>query len=125
MRWIIPITVLPGIALIVMSTSNILLSLNNEITLLNKEKEKYREIIGLKLIQMKRLNWSLVLLYIGILIFLVSGVLGAITDPENIYTVSSMVAGVLVLIIAIVLLIIFGFKSINIRKKHLSLLVKI
>ena len=121
MRWIIPITVLPGIALIVMSTSNILLSLNNEIALLNKEKEKYREIIGLKLIQMKRLNWSLVLLYIGILIFLVSGVLGAITDPENFYTVSSMVAGVLVLIIAIVLLIIFGFKSINIRKRHLSL----
>ena len=121
MQWIIPITVLPGIALIVLSTSNILLSLNNEITLLNKEKEKYREIIRLKLIQMKRLNWSLVLLYIGILIFLISGVLGAITDPENIYTVSSMVAGVLVLIIAIVLLIIFGFKSINIRKRHLSL----
>lgn len=121
MQWIIPITVLPGIALIVMSTSNILLSLNNEITMLNKEKEKYMEIIRLKLIQMKRLNWSLVLLYIGILIFLVSGVLGAITDPENIYTVSSMVAGVLVLIIAIVLLIIFGFKSINIRKRHLSL----
>ena len=121
MQWIIPITVLPGIALIVMSTSNILLSLNNEITMLNKEKEKYMEIIRLKLIQMKRLNWSLVLLYIGILIFLVSGVLGAITDPENIYPVSSMVAGVLVLIIAIVLLIIFGFKSINIRKRHLSL----
>ena len=121
MQWIIPITVLPGIALIVMSTSNILLSLNNEITMLNKEKEKYMEIIRLKLIQMKRLNWSLVLLYIGILIFLVSGVLGAITDPENIYTVSSMVAGVLVLIMAIVLLIIFGFKSINIRKRHLSL----
>jgi uncharacterized membrane protein (DUF441 family) len=121
LQWIIPITVLPGIALIVMSTSNILLSLNNEVTLLNKEKEKYREIIRLKLIQMKRLNWSLVLLYIGILIFLVSGVLGAITDPENIYTVSSMVAGVVVLIMAIVLLIIFGFKSINIRKRHLSL----
>lgn len=121
MQWIIPITVLPGIALIVLSTSNILLSINNEITLLNKEKGKYREIIRLKLIQMKRLNWSLVLLYIGILIFLISGVLGAITDPENIYTVSSMVAGVLVLIIAIVLLIIFGFKSINIRKRHLSL----
>jgi hypothetical protein len=121
MQWIIPITVLPGIALIVLSTSNILLSLNNEITQLNKEKEKYREIIRLKLKQMKRLNWSLVLSYIGILIFLVSGVLGAISDPENIYTVSSMVAGVLVLIIAIVLLIIFGFKSINIRKRHLSL----
>lgn len=40
MQWIIPITVLPGIALIVLSTSNILLNLNNEVTQLNKEKEK-------------------------------------------------------------------------------------
>jgi len=47
LQWIIPITVLPGIALIVMSTSNILLSLNNEVTMLNKEKEKYGEIIRL------------------------------------------------------------------------------
>jgi len=84
MQWIIPITVIPGIALIILSTSNILLSLNNEVTQLHREKEKYGEIIKMKLQQMKRLNWSLVLLYIGILIFLVSGVLGAITDPDHI-----------------------------------------
>jgi quinol-cytochrome oxidoreductase complex cytochrome b subunit len=121
MQWIIPITVLPGIALIVLSTSNLVVSLNKEITGLNKERDKYREIISLKLLQLRRLNWSLVLMYIGILIFLVSGVLGAITEPENIYTVSSMIAGVLVIIIAIVLLIVYGFKSIYIRERHLKI----
>ena len=92
MQWIVPITAIPGIALIVLSTSSLLISLNKEISLLNLEKEKYREIIDLKIIQLKRLNWALVLLYIGILFFL-----------------------------AIILLIIYGFKSIYIRQKHLKL----
>ncbi|MFC2115976.1 hypothetical protein ACFLTU_05845 [Bacteroidota bacterium] len=121
MQWIIPITVLPGIALIVLSTSNLVISLNKEITQLNKERDKYKEIINLKLVQLKRLNWALVLLYIGILFFLVSGVLGALTEPENMYPTSSMLAGVLVLIMAIGLLVLYGFKSIYIRERHLKL----
>ena len=121
MQWIIPITVLPGIALIVLSTSNLLTSLNIEISLLNKEKDKYQEIIGLKMVQLKRLNWSLFLLYIGILFFLISGVLGAISKTENNYPVIGMIAGVLVLIIALVILITYGFKSIYIRQRHLRI----
>ena len=121
MQRIVPISVLPGIALIVLSTSNLLISLNKEITQLNQEKDKYMEIISLKIIQLKRLNWSLVLLYIGILLFLVSGIPGAITEPETSYSFTGMIAGVLVLISAIILLIIYGFKSIYIRQKHLKI----
>jgi hypothetical protein len=121
MQWIVPITTIPGIALIVLSTSSLLISLNKEISFLNMEKEKYREIIDLKIIQLKRLNWSLVLLYIGILFFLISGVMGAVTEPDDHFTFSGMIAGVLVLILAIVLLIIYGFKSIYIRQKHLKI----
>ncbi len=121
MQWIIPITVLPGIALIVLSTSNLLISLNREISLLNQQKEKYREIIELKINQLKRLNWSLVLMYFGILFFLVSGVIGAIMEPEARYPVTGMIAGVLVLIAAIVILIVYGFRSIYIRQRHLKI----
>jgi hypothetical protein len=121
MQWIIPITILPGIALIVLSTSNLVISLNREISLLNQEKEKYGEIINLKIIQLKRLNWSLVLLYIGILFFLVSGVLGAIIEAKNHYPVTGMIAGVMVFIAAIIILIIYGFKSIYIRQRHLKI----
>ena len=121
MQWIIPITVLPGIALILLSTSNLLVSLNREISLLNQQKKKYGEIINLKIIQLKRLNWSLVLLYIGILFFLVSGVLGAILEPETQYPVAGMIAGVMIFIPAIIILIIYGFKSIYIRQRHLKI----
>jgi len=121
MEWIVPITVIPGIALIVLSTSSLLISLNKEISLLNTEKDKYRDIIDLKIIQLKRLNWSLVLLYIGILLFLASGILGAVTEPDESFTVATMLAGVLVLIAALVILIIYGFKSIHIRQRHLKI----
>ena len=121
MHWIIPITVLPGIALIVLSTSNLVISLNKEITRLNKDKDKYWKIIESKIVQLKKLNWSLVLLYVGILLFLASGVLGVLTDPDALYPLASMFAGMLVLIAALVLLIVYGFKSIKIRESHLKL----
>ena len=40
MQWILPLTVLPGIALIILSTSNLVISLNNEITQLKEELKK-------------------------------------------------------------------------------------
>jgi len=45
MQWYIPITNIPGIGLIIISTSNLLNTLTNEIILLNGDKCKYHEII--------------------------------------------------------------------------------
>ena len=121
MQWIVPLTVLPGIALIILSTSNLVISLNREISHLNEDKDKYGQIIASKIIQLKRLNRALVLLYISVLFFLSSGILGALVDHENTSFASIMIAGVVVLILAIILLIIYGFKSIYIRERHLKL----
>ena len=120
-QWILPLTVLPGIALIIMATSNLVISLNQEITQLNKERDKYKQIIVMKIVQLKRLNWALVLLYISVLFFLASGIFGAMFNSENTFPASTMIAGVVVLILAIILLIIYGFKSIYIRERHLKL----
>ncbi len=121
MEWYLPITVLPGIGLLILSNSNMLISLNEEIIKLNSDKETYSKIIGLKIKQLKRLNWSLVFLYLGVLFFLVAGMSGAIVDHENLLTGLSMITGLMVLILAIILLIIYGFKSVYIREKHLRL----
>ena len=121
MQWYLPITVLPGIGLLILSTSNLLISLNKEISWLNSEKGKYTEIIDMKINQLKRLNRALVLLYFGVLFFLVSGALGAFINLENFISGSIMIAGLMVLIFAIVLLTIYGFKSVHIREKHLRL----
>ncbi|MCK4749972.1 MAG: hypothetical protein KAT15_23110 [Bacteroidales bacterium] len=121
MQWYIPITAIPGIGLIIMSTSTLLVSLNDEIVLLNLEKEKYNQIIHLKMGQLKRLNWAMVFLYTGVMFFLFSGLLAAFIEPKSLGVQFIMIGGVLVTLIAIGYLISFGFKSISIRQKHLSL----
>ena len=47
-------TIIPGIGLIIMSTSNIMLALNDEISQLEHEENKVVEIIDAKLSQLKR-----------------------------------------------------------------------
>ena len=121
MQWYIPITIIPGIGLIIISTSNLLIALNNEITSLNREKDKYHDIITLKIPQLKRLNWAMVFLYVGILFLLLSGILAALTNPQNSTVQISMISGVFIALIAIGYLISFGFRSISIRQKHLRI----
>jgi hypothetical protein len=121
MEWYLPITVLPGIGLLILSTSNLLRSLNKEIIKLNSDRKIYSEIISLKIKQLKRLNWSLVFLYLGVLFFLLAGMTGAAFHQENLLMGFYMIAGLMVLILAILLLIIYSFKSVFIREKHLRL----
>ena len=119
MEWYIPMTIIPGIGLIILSTSNIMLALNNEITQLNKE-EKNREIIKLKLSQLKRLSISIVFQYIGVLLFLLSGIVKSIyTFSESIPKIF-LTVGVIVIGISLLILLIYSIKAVCIRQKHLK-----
>ena len=119
MQWYIPITIIPGIGLIIMSTSSLLIALNTEVTLLNRKREVFGEIIALKIGQMKRLNWAMVFLYLAILCFLLSGLLAVLINPEAILIRIIMIVGVASSLVAIIFLISFGFRMVNIRQKHL------
>lgn len=121
MQWYIPITIIPGIGLIIMSSSNLLIALNTEVTLLNRKREVFEEIIALKMGQMKRLNWSMVFLYVAILGFLLSGLLAVLIDPTGLLVKLTMIGGVGSSLVAILYLISFGFRSVHIRQKHLNL----
>jgi len=119
MQWYIPITIIPGIGLIIMSTSNLLIALNNEVSAMIRKREIFSEIIALKIGQMKRLNWAMVFLYTGILCFLLSGLLAVLINPLSFLVRIIMIAGVACSMVAIVYLISFGFRSVGIRKQHL------
>ena len=119
MQWYIPITIIPGIGLIIMSTSNLLIALNTEVSALNRKREIFSEIITLKIGQMKRLNWAMVFLYTGILCFLLSGLLAVLINPLGLLVRIIMIAGVACSMVAIIYLTSFGFRSVSIRKKHL------
>ncbi len=64
MEWYIPITMLSGIGLIILSTPNLLIALNDEIKYLNLKEDKYSNIIQLKLVRLKHLNLALVEQYL-------------------------------------------------------------
>ncbi|MCK5065822.1 MAG: hypothetical protein KAR16_00220 [Bacteroidales bacterium] len=121
MQWYIPITIIPGVGLIIISTSSLLIALNIEISELNLKKEIFGEIIAMKIEQLKKLNWAMVFLYAGILFFLLSGLLAGLINPLSILVQVTMIGGVASSLIAIVYLISFGFRSVQIRQNHLRL----
>ncbi len=119
MQWYIPFTILPGIALIILSTSNIMLTLNSEITDLKKDKEVSDSIIEAKLLQLKRLSWSIVLQYIGLFFFLLSGVIAALNTNNESLSEGILITGVILFGISIVLLIVYAINAVKIRQEHL------
>ena len=119
MEWYIPITIIPGIGLIIVSTSNILLELNIEITTLQSAIDENIQIIKLKLVQLKILSISIVFQYLGVLFFLLSGVSSSLFTFE-LLPKYLLLTGVGLLILSIILLLAYSIKAVSIRQKHLK-----
>jgi hypothetical protein len=120
MEWYVPITIIPGIGLLILSTSAILLNLNGEISQLNKSRSQYSEIINLKLKQLKKLSIAISMQYLSVLFFLFSGIIRAIYMDEKIWSEYVLLAGVLAASISISILLIYSIKAVSIRQKHLK-----
>jgi len=121
MEWYVPMTIIPGIGLIILSTSNIMLSLNNEIGVLENKEAKDVTIIKVKLSQLKILSISIVFQYIGVFLFLVSGAVKAIYSAEELLTKALLISGVFSVSFSIAILLIYSVKAVSIRQKHLKL----
>lgn len=122
MEWYIPITILPGISLLILSTTNQMLSLSMEIRdlLSNKCTPFEHQISGLKIKQLGRLTKAATLLYIAVANFVISGLVGVLFSQEVTSSVPKyfLILGVILMLWAICYLIIYGFLTISIRKKQ-------
>lgn len=119
MDWFIPITILPGIGMLVLSTTSQMMALSGEIErLLSAQKDDYQlHIIDLKIKQLERLTQASTLLYISAALYVLSGItaaLFAVTKADQ----WILIAGVIVTFIALALLITYSYKAINIRKSQ-------
>jgi len=121
MEWYIPITILPGVSLLVLSTINLIISLNEELKQLNKDRSLYLEIIELKLKQLKVLSYALIALYTSLFSMVVSGILGSLLTSNQSISITVLLIGTLILSLAITLLISYSIKSLSIRQKHLKI----
>ena len=120
MEWYGPLTILPAVGLIIMSTSNFIIALNEEIILLQNDKEKLIVIIQLKLRQLKRLGIANGFLYGSALLFLVAGIMKVLTNIDKLFNYILLI-GVVTITIALIFLFIHAIKSVSIREKHLRL----
>ncbi len=116
MEWYMPIAILPGVSILLVSTANLIISLNEEINLLLDDKQdQMGKTIFLKLAQLKRLSLAMVSLYIGIFLFLISGLL-AIVPGFVIYVNLLLGVALIAVSMALVLLIRYAIKAVSIRQ---------
>ena len=113
--WILPITLLPGIGLLIMSTSNLVIALSEEIDHLEHRHRERMPLTEKKINQLDLINKALVGLYISAGVFTLSGILLGIY-PEQEFTKWLLGFGVLIVFLSLVLLIIYSFRSVNIRR---------
>ncbi|WP_430410453.1 hypothetical protein [Kordia sp.] len=115
-NWYLPITIIPGIGLIILSTSNLMVALTNELDkLINTCKDE--TIINQKLAQLKLLNKAMVFFYVAIALLLTSGVIAGINDIYNVSTYLGILA-IVVSTFGLISLIIYSVRSVNIHQNQ-------
>lgn len=123
MDWYGPLTLMPAIGLIIMSTSHFTVGLVQEIERLEEDeaiKAKYMAIIRLKLRQLKRLSVAISLLYASILLLLIARFVNYWAEAQLGMVVDILlVLTVLTVAVALVFLFIYSLQATRIRQMHL------
>lgn len=119
-NWYVPITIVPGIGLLLMSTSNLLGQLSNEIKTLLSEHYDFKNLLKRKLMQLKLINLAMVFLYASVAFFVVSGLIAGIYQSSHSMRsdipIYFSVVGIICCLAALVLLIIFSFRAVKIKQ---------
>jgi hypothetical protein len=120
MNWYLPITIIPGLGMLILSTVTQMLHLSSEINGLVSQKCSVfqYEISQRKIKQLGLLTRANALLYLATGSYVLSGILGVIFESESIISVPSITLyiGTIFIFIAITLLIIYAFRAVNIRR---------
>lgn len=118
MEWYLPITILPAVGLLIMSTASQMMGLSTEIRQLLSEKctPFQHKISEIKIRQLGRLTKSIALLYSSAALLVVSGLINATSGNGSKSSFYVLIMGVIMVLVALVLLIFYGFKTISIRK---------
>ncbi|MCG8307667.1 MAG: hypothetical protein MI975_09775 [Cytophagales bacterium] len=119
MDWYIPITIIPGIGMLILSTTNQMMALSGEIErlLLMKHNDFQHHIIWLKIGQLKRLTSSSTLFYTSAASFVLSAIFEVIFPLQQI-GLWILAIGIAFTLLALALLVIYSYKAINIRKEQ-------
>jgi hypothetical protein len=115
-NWYLPITIVPGLGLLILSTSNLMLTLSNEISMMI-DHSKDKTIITRKLVQLKLLNMAMVFFYIAVALLLVSAVLNGLYAIEKTSLYISVVA-IFSALVGLFSLVVYSFRAVTIRQNQ-------
>lgn len=119
-KWYLPITILPGLGMLILSTTSQMMALSSEISgLLQNKCSTFQHLISdKKLRQLGLLTRASVLLYLATGAYVLSGILGALLDSNSFLDLPSLTLylGTVFIFMAIVFLIIYAFRAVAIRK---------
>ncbi|MDY8134546.1 DUF2721 domain-containing protein [Aquimarina sp. 2201CG5-10] len=118
-HWYIPATIIPGIGLLILSTSNLLINLSTEIKGLIEEVSIEKKMIQRKLKQLKLLNSAMVFLYIGVACFVISALVSGLyksIDSNSDSAIYITIAGIASILLGLITLIIYSFRAVKIRQ---------
>jgi len=119
-KWYLPITILPGLGMLILSTTSQMMALSSEISgLLQNKCSAFQHLISdKKLRQLGLLTRASVLLYLATGAYVLSGILGALFGDNSFLDLPSLTLylGTVFIFMAIVFLIIYAFRAVAIRK---------
>jgi protein-S-isoprenylcysteine O-methyltransferase Ste14 len=129
MEWYLPITIIPGVGMLTLSTTSQIMALSSEIAgMISKQCDDFNHRIAKRKInQLSLLTRASLFLYLSIALYVFSGILGVITEKEGVFSLPNIAlyTGTLTVFIALVLLNIYAFRAVKIRKEQFDYLDQI
>ena len=117
-NWYLPITIVPGLGLLILSTSNLMVTLSHEISAM-LDTAKAKTIIARKLKQLKLLNMAMVFFYIAVALLLISAVCNGVYAIDKVSLYISVLAIVFALL-GLFALVTFSFRAVSIRQNQFN-----
>jgi len=117
-NWYLPITIVPGLGLLILSTSNLMVTLSNEISGMIENSNK-KIITGKKLKQLRLLNMAMVFFYLSVALLLISAVINGLHEVGK-ASLSTSVSAIVLALIGLILLIVYSFKAVTIRQNQFT-----
>jgi hypothetical protein len=117
-EWYIPITIIPGVGLLIASTASLVGNVSNEIaSLIQDNCQAHKALIQKKIDQLTRLNRAMVSLYSSSAVLVLSGILKAVLS-ENLIPEALLFVGALLLFAGLFFLMRYSILAVRIRKQQ-------
>ncbi|MDW3192297.1 MAG: hypothetical protein R8G66_08030 [Cytophagales bacterium] len=119
-EWYFPITLLPGVGLLIMSTSSLSMGLSNELTNLLNTPDSNHDIIRKKISQLSRLNRALTAFYISCAALVISGLINGLYGEAHSlgpkFSEILLFFSIVCILLALTQLMIYAAKAVSIKR---------